>query len=344
MTSPDSRTNAAAPNDDAAQPLYRRVLHSQEGIVLSLAVLAFAIFALLLPSFLSPGNLLVLVRSVSILGILAIGMALVVIARGIDVSMIAVMVVSVSWSFVIARAGYSFEMALLIGALFALFAGIVIGALIAFGDVPPIFATLAAGSIVYGAGRTFFFTLEMQNVPPGADWFSLIGQGSVFGIPVTIIAFGLLCILFQLLLRKTRFGWMLYAMGNNPGAARVTGMPLRPMIVAQYAVSAFIAYLAGLILASSAAAINARLFNSTMIYDILLVVVLGGIGLNGGHGSVRNVILGTVFVGILLNGMTIMNIDYTIQNLVKGVVLLLAIVVDSLVNPRDEQTSQQGDL
>ncbi|TIN80257.1 MAG: ABC transporter permease, partial [Mesorhizobium sp.] len=66
--------------------------------------------------------------------------------------------------------------------------------------------------------------------------------------------------------------------------------------------------------------------------------------LNGGHGKVRNVILGTIFVGILLNGMTIMNIAYTIQNLVKGVVLLLAIVIDSLVNPRDEQTSQQGDL
>ena len=116
------------------------------------------------------------------------------------------------------------------------------------------------------------------------------------------------------------------------------------MTVALYAISAFIAYLAGLILASSAAAMNARLFNSTMIYDILLVVVLGGIGLNGGHGGVRNVILGTVFVGILLNGMTILNIPYTVQNLVKGIVLLVAILVDSIVNPRDEQTSQQGDL
>jgi ribose transport system permease protein len=81
-----------------------------------------------------------------------------------------------------------------------------------------------------------------------------------------------------------------------------------------------------------------------MIYDILLVIVLGGIGLNGGSGRVRNVILGTIFVGILLNGMTIMDVPFTIQNLVKGVVLLLAIVFDSLVNPRDEQTSQQGDL
>ena len=338
MTQPVSVT------EEDRQPLHLRLLRSQEGIVLALAIVAFIVFSALLPGFLSTGNLLVLVRSVSILGILALGMALVVIARGIDVSMIAIMVVSVSWAFVITRAGYPFELTLLIGAGFALVAGMLIGTLIAFGEVPPIFATLAAGSVIYGTGRTFFFTLEMQNVPPDTDWFSLIGQGSVFGIPVTIIAFAVLCGLFQFVLRQTRFGWMVYAMGSNPNAARVTGMPFRPMTVAQYAASAFIAYLAGLILASSAAAINARLFNSTMIYDILLVVVLGGIGLNGGHGGVRNVVLGTVFVGILLNGMTIMNIDYTIQNLVKGVVLLLAIVVDSLINPRDEQTSQQGDL
>lgn len=330
--------------EETRQPFHARILRSQEGIVLALAVLAFAVFSILLPGFLTPGNLLVLVRSVSILGILALGMALVVIARGIDVSMIAIMVVSVAWAFVIAQAGYPLGVALVIGAAFALVAGTSIGALITYGDVPPIFATLAGGSVIYGIGRTFFFTLEMQNVPPDAHWFSVIGHGSVLGIPVTVIAFALLCALFQFILRHTRFGWTVYAMGNNPNAARVTGMPFRPTTVAQYAISAFVAYIAGLILASSAAAINARLFNSTMIYDILLVVVLGGIGLNGGHGSVRNVVLGTAFVGILLNGMTIMNIDYTIQNLVKGVMLLLAIVVDSLVNPRDEQTSQQGDL
>ncbi|MFT4000865.1 MAG: ABC transporter permease [Rhizobium sp.] len=322
----------------------RKIIATQEGIVFTLAVIAFVLFSVLLPGFLSTGNLLVLVRSVSILGILALGMALVVIARGIDVSMIAIMVVSVSWAFVITGAGYPFVLALLIGAGFAILSGVIIGALIAFGDVPPIFATLAAGSVIYGTGRTFFFTLEMQNVPVNTDWFALIGQGNVLGIPVTVIAFLVLCALFHFVLSRTRFGWMVYAMGNNPNAARTTGVPMRPMIVAQYAISAFVAFVAGLILASSANAINARLFNSTMIYDILLVVVLGGIGLNGGHGSIRNVILGTVFVGILLNGMTIMNIDYTIQNLVKGVVLLLAIVADSIVNPRDEQTSQQGDL
>jgi len=321
-----------------------RVFRSQEGIVLTLAVVAFVAFSLLLPSFFSAGNLLTLVRSVSILGILALGMAVVVVGRGIDVSMVATMVVSVSWTFVLARSGYSLETAVVIGAVFALCAGICIGALVAFGEMPPIFATLAAGSVIYGLGRTFFFQLEMQNVPPGYEWFSYLGQARILGVPITVVSFAALCLVVHLVLSRTRFGWQVYAMGNNPESARITGVPMRPMIVAQYAISAFIAFGAGLILASSTSAINARLFNSTMIYDILLVVVLGGIGLNGGHGSVRNVILGTIFVGILLNGMTILNIDYTIQNLVKGVVLLLAIVIDSLVNPRDEQTSQQGDL
>ena len=336
---------AALPAASGRRPrALARLVRSQEGIVFLLALAAFVAFSLAMPAFLTPGNLLALVRSVSILGILALAMALVVIARGIDVSMIAVMVVSVSWAFVLTRSGYDFEVALLIGAGFALACGIAIGALVAFGDVPPIFATLAAGSVIYGLGRTVFFQLEMQNVPPGQDWFLFLGQGRIAGVPFTIVAFAVLCLVLHVLLSRSRFGWTLYAMGNNPSAAKVTGAPFRPMVVAQYAISSSIAYAAGLILASSASAINARLFNSTMIYDILLVVVLGGIGLNGGHGSIRNVILGTLFVGILLNGMTILNIPFTIQNLVKGLVLLAAIVADSIVNPRDEQTGQQGDL
>jgi ribose transport system permease protein len=81
-----------------------------------------------------------------------------------------------------------------------------------------------------------------------------------------------------------------------------------------------------------------------MIYDVLLVVVLGGIGLSGGRGGVRNVLVGTMLVGILLNGMTILNIGYTTQNLIKSIILLGAIIIDTLINPRDEQTAQQGDI
>jgi ribose transport system permease protein len=112
----------------------------------------------------------------------------------------------------------------------------------------------------------------------------------------------------------------------------------------QYAVSATVAYLAGLITATAVASMNTAVVNSSMIYDVILVVVLGGIGLSGGRGGIRNVIVGTLLIGILLNGMTIMNIEYTLQNVIRGLILLIAIVIDSVVNPRDEQTAQQGDI
>ena len=80
----------------------------------------------------------------------------------------------------------------------------------------------------------------------------------------------------------------------------------------------------------------------TLIYDVLLVIVIGGISLSGGRGGIRNVVVGTLLIGVLWNGMTIMDIQYTLQNVIKSCILLIAIIIDSLMNPRDEQTEQQG--
>jgi ribose transport system permease protein len=119
---------------------------------------------------------------------------------------------------------------------------------------------------------------------------------------------------------------------------------VRPVLVFQYLLAGLIAYIAGVITATSVAAMNTRIVTSNLVYDIILVVVLGGVGLSGGKGGVRNVVVGTLLIGILLNGMTIMDIQYTVQNLIKSSILLIAIIVDSVVNPRDEQTAQQGDI
>ena len=89
---------------------------------------------------------------------------------------------------------------------------------------------------------------------------------------------------------------------------------------------------------------NTRVVNSNMVYDVILVVVLGGVSLSGGRGSVRNVVVGTLLIGVLMNGMTIMDIQYTVQNVIKSLILLVAIIADSIINPRDEQTGQQGDI
>jgi len=151
-------------------------------------------------------------------------------------------------------------------------------------------------------------------------------------------------VLFSFFLRRTRLGTYVYAVGDNAFGARVTGIPTRPVIVLQYVLAALIGMFAGLVMAASVNSMPTRIYNSTLIYDVILVVVLGGIGLSGGRGGVVNVVIGTLLIGTLLNGMTILDVSYSAQNLVKGVVLLAAILIDSFVNPRNEETAQQGDI
>ena len=317
---------------------------TQEGVVFVLAAIMFCGFSFFLNNFLTVENLLSLVRSVSILGILSLGMGLVVIGRGIDLAMVATMVVAVAWAMVLAHANVPLGLALVIGAVFVVVIGAITGIIVAYAEIPAIFTTLAMGSIVYGIGRTFFFQIDVQNSPVGYSWFDFLGNGRVVGIPVIVVAFAAVALVLLALLRNTRFGRFVYATGDNPLAARISGVPTRVLMVAQYIASGLIAYLAGIVMAAAVSGMNTRIYNSTMIYDVLLVVVLGGIGLSGGRGGVRNVIVGTALVGILLNGMTILNIGYTAQNLIKSVILLAAIVIDTLINPRDEQTAQQGDI
>ena len=119
---------------------------------------------------------------------------------------------------------------------------------------------------------------------------------------------------------------------------------VRPIMVLQYVLAALIAVLAGFVMASSNNLMDTRTYNLSLIYDIILVVVLGGIGLSGGRGGVWSVLVGTLLVGIVFNGMTIMNFPLDIQDIFKGIILLIAITVDSFLNPRNEETAQQGDI
>lgn len=317
---------------------------TQERIVLVLALVLTAAFAISLPGFLTAQNLLSLVRSVSVLGVLGIAMALVVIGRGIDLSLVAVMAVSLAWTLNLVTGGMPLGVALLLGLGFCLLSGLVTGFLIAYVEIPAIFATLAMGTFIYGFGRYFLITLDVVYLPDAARSIVWIGSGSFLGIPVPVLVFGGVCLLGALFLRYTRSGRYIRAIGDNPLAARITGIPVRPIIVMQYAMSGLIGFVAGLVTATSVASMNIRVANSTFVYDVILVVVLGGIGLSGGKGGVRNVIVGTLLIGVLINGMTIMDVQYTVQNVIKSLILLAAIVADTVINPRDEQTAQQGDI
>jgi ribose transport system permease protein len=133
-------------------------------------------------------------------------------------------------------------------------------------------------------------------------------------------------------------------MGDNYQAARTMGIGVRPLTLLNYVVSALLAWVAGVATAVSLQSMNTRIVNSTLLYDVILVVVIGGIGLSGGKGGMRNILVGALLIGILLNGMTILDLSNIYQNLIKATILLAAIILDGRLNPRDEQTSQQGDI
>ena len=317
---------------------------TQEQIVLAIAVLLFVAFAATLKGFVAADNLLALVQNVSILGILGLGMAIAIIGRGIDLAIVTTMTMSVAWVLSLAGHGLPPAAAAAAGFAFAMLIGSVAGVLIAYVEIPAIFATLALASVIYGfaspgfGGRGPDLCAAERRMDARHRRRCRLGRADQhYRLPR-------LCRSRLFFLQFTKPGRFLRAIGDNPLRARIGGIPVRPMIVLQYIVSSVTGFVAGIVMATLIGSMNTRLVNSTMVYDVILVVVLGGIGLSGGRGGVRNVLVGTLLIGILLNGMTIMDIPYILQNLIKGVILLVAIIVNSLINPRDEQTSQQGDI
>ncbi|MBN9259011.1 MULTISPECIES: ABC transporter permease [unclassified Mesorhizobium] len=317
---------------------------TQEWIVFALAVVIFALFSLILRGFATVDNMLALVRNVSILGILSVGMALSILGRGIDLSIVATMAVSVAWMILMLGEGVAPPTAFALALAFVVLVGAANGFLVAYVEIPAVFTTLAMGGLVYGLGRFAMISVDIVNLPPGQDWLRGFGSGTLAGIPAPVIVFAVVCVVAYLFLSYAKAGRFVYALGDNPAAARISGVPVRPLIVLQYVIAALIAFCAGLVMTANVDSMNTRIVNSTLVYDVILVVVLGGIGLGGGKGGIRNVVVGTLLIGILLNGMTIMNIPFLMQNIIKGIILLAAIVADTLLNPRDEQTSQQGDI
>jgi ribose transport system permease protein len=317
---------------------------SQQTIVFLLFLCLLCGFMLFLPGFSQIDNLLTLIQNVAILGILGLGMALVVIGRGIDISMIAALAVPAGLLLQMVDAGYSQIQAASAALALSVLFGLINGWLIAYAEVPSLFSTLASGLFLAGLGQAFLFHLEVVQWPSGLDSLVWIGRGSLLGIPMPVLMFALACALVHLLLRYQRIGRFIYAIGDNPFAAKATGLPTRPMIVLMYILSSLIAWFAGLVMSASVSSMPTRIYNSTMIYDVVLVVVLGGIGLSGGRGHVINVVIGTLLIGTMFNGMTIMDLSYSIQNIIKGLVLLVAILIDSVMNPRNEETAQQGDI
>ena len=170
------------------------------------------------------------------------------------------------------------------------------------------------------------------------------GHASVFGVPMPIFVFAAAALVMHSFLSRTSIGRFIYAQGDNPDAARLTGIALRPQIVLEYVLVAVFAWLAGLVWIGQTGSMQTNMVVvGTQIFDVILVVVLGGISLVGGRGGVFSVVVGCALIGTLLNAFTIMDVNSEVQNIIRGVVLLVAIIVDNWLHPRDEETARQGD-
>ena len=317
---------------------------TQQGIVFGIFVMLFVGFALFLPGFSTPDNMIALLQNVAVLGILSLGMAIVIIGRGIDLSMIATLAVPAGLILQMVQNGHSVFAAFAAAAVLAVAFGLINGWLIAYAEVPSLFTTLASGLFLAGMGQAFFFQLDVVQWSEKLDPIAWVGRGTLLGVPMPIIMFALAALGVAFFLRRTRLGAYVSAIGDNPFGARTTGIPTRPVIVLQYLLAALIGAFAGLVLAASVNSMETRVYNSTLIYDVILVCVLGGIGLSGGRGGVLNAVIGTLLIGTILNAMTILDVSYYGQNFIKGVILLIEILADSIVNPRNEETAQQGDI
>ena len=305
-------------------------------------VLAIAVgFSLFLPGFATAGNALVLLRSVSILGIFSLGMAVVVLGRSVDLSLIAVGVVSASLTSSLLVAGYAPPTAFGLGLLLAVGMGALNGAIIAIFKVPALLATIASALVFVGVARVTVVKSMIAPVP--AELHSLLALGrNWLGFPAPLIMFMVLALVLHLFLRFTTVGRFIYAQGENQEAARLTGIPVGALIALEFAISASIGFIGGLAMIASTATINLRAASSTLVFDVLMVVILGGVSLTGGRGGVLSVIAGVLLIGVLLNGMTIMDLNFFLQSVIKGAVLLFAVVLDDLLHPRDEETGRRG--
>jgi ribose transport system permease protein len=316
---------------------------SQTTAVLVMCVILIVLFSVSLNGFLTFGNLFALARNISILGILSLGMAVVVIGRGLDLSQVASFAAATAIAILIMNAGYPTSAALLIGLVLAIVIGILNGFLISVVEMPPLLTTLASSLAVLGITRSTAVQHYVVYLAKGHDDFMRLGGNIWNGVPVPILIFGAVAVLLHLFLSRTVLGRSIYAHGDNPDAARLTGLATRPLTMLEYALSAGIGYVGGVVMIAETALMHLQVAESTLIFDVIMVVVLGGVSLVGGRGNVMSVVVGTLLIGVLLNGMTIMDMDVQTQNIIKGIVLLVAIVLDSYLHPRDEETSKQGD-
>ena len=291
-------------------------------VLLGLCVL----LALVSPRFLRPRNLMNIVLQSSITAVVALGMSLPILTGGIDLSVgsTAALAGAISAGLV-AHTGWAFGPAFIVALAIGAGIGILNGLLIAGGRLPPFAATLALMAV--GRGLTLVYTEGKPVSGLSEGYLAMGGAGTLGGFPLPVVFLVLLTALIYLLLNRTRYGHHIYAVGGNEEAARLAGIPVRPIILSVYTLSGLMAAFAGVLL-------TARLWSAQptagtgLELEAIAATVLGGTSLMGGYGKATGPVVGALIMGVIGNGLNLLKIPSYIQQVIKGIILIVAVMLD----------------
>lgn len=295
------------------------------GALIALALLVVAI-SVVSPEFRTLSNFLSLLRQSSINGFIAFGMTCVILTGGIDLSVGSVLALTTAFcaSFITKGipVGVAVILALVIGTVFGLLSGL----LVTKGRLQPFIATLITMTVYRGLTMIFMDGKPISNL---GDSFLLqfIGKGQVLGIPFPVVLFLVVFAIFVFMLEKTVFGRRIYATGSNWKSAKLAGVNINSTKMIAYAISGCMAAMSGLILLSRLGSAQPTLGDGYEL-DAIAAVALGGTSMNGGRGRIWKTFVGVLIIAVLNNGLNILGVSSYYQNVVKGIVILIAVMSD----------------
>ena len=310
----------------------RRSLRNVPQLSIAVTFIAvFFIFSVCTSSFLTVNNMVNMLRQTSTNMIIAIGMTFILILGGIDLSVgsIACLSAIIGSSLMTGSTGAGTELfrplpvfpAILIAVTLAALCGLINGLVITGLSLPPFIVTMAMQSIARGAALVYSGGYPVSSLPEGAVQIS---RGDILGIPYTVLIMIVILAVMWFVLRRTKFGRYVFAIGGNEECARLSGIRVKKMKVCVYALSGAMAGLAGLLVAFKMASAQPTLGNAYEL-DAITAAALGGTSLAGGKGNMPGTVLGCLFLTTLSTGFTIMSISPYWQQIFKGIVLIIAI-------------------
>jgi ribose transport system permease protein len=292
---------------------------------LSLIVL-FVALAIASPHFLTPTNLSSVVRQTAVINIMSLGMTIIIIAGGIDLSVGAILAMSGVIGAMAMEKGMPIPVGILIGILTGLFWGFINGILTTRLRIAPFIVTLGTLGIIRGLTLIITNGLPVHGVPQG---FSFLGEGNLLGVPFVLWVLVVCALATHVILEHTRLGRYAYAIGSNPDAAVYAGVPVGFDTTTVYALGGMLTGLAGMIEASRLMTGQPAAGNGYELQAIAAVVIGGG-SLHGGEGSVVGTLIGAFIMGLLSNGSDLLGVSPYLQQAIIGAVIILAVTVDEL--------------